>query len=63
MVNLKMIAIVAIVALVAFGGSMLVLPLDMKVTAQGNATGNQTGNYTDPSMAESGNVSGIFDLP
>jgi hypothetical protein len=63
MVNLKMIAIVAIAALVGLGGAALAFPMDLEVSAQGNETGNMTGNYTDSSLSESGNISGAFIHP
>jgi hypothetical protein len=63
MVNLKMIAIVAIAALVGFSGSTLAFPMDFEVSGQGNETGNMTGNLTDTSLSESGNISGAFVHP
>jgi len=61
MANIKMLALVVIVALIGLGAATLTTPAILEVSAQGNMTGNQTGNYTDTG---SGNVSGLgFNTP
>jgi hypothetical protein len=60
MANIKMLALVVIVALIGLGAATLTTPATLEVSAQGNMTGNQTGNYTETG---SGNISGVFQLP
>lgn len=66
MVNTKIIALVAILALAGSAASMLAIPaMITEVSAQGNMTGNMTGNYTEGGnmTAGSGNISGITNVP
>jgi hypothetical protein len=60
MANIKMLALVVIVALIGLGAATLTTPATLEVSAQGNMTGNQTGNYTETG---SGNISGVLNLP
>lgn len=60
MINVKLMALLAIVALAGIGLAVLAMPQTPEALAQDNMTaGNQTGNMTD---AGSGNISGVFDV-
>jgi len=66
MANTKIMALVAILALMGSAASALAVPaMITEVSAQGNMTGDMTGNYTEGGnmTAESGNVSGITFPP
>jgi hypothetical protein len=63
MANTKIMALVAILALIGSAASALAFPaMITEVSAQGNMTGSMMGNYTEKGgnmTAESGNISGI----
>jgi hypothetical protein len=70
MINTKIMALIAILALMGSAASALVVPaMITEVSAQGNMTGNMTGgmmgNYTEGGnmTAESGNISGLVNPP
>lgn len=66
MTSTKMMALIAILALMGSAASALVIPaMITEVSAQGNMTGNMTGNYTEGGnmTAESGNISDVPLLP
>jgi hypothetical protein len=62
MENIKMMALVVMVAFIGIGFAVAAIPLITEVSAQGNMTGNMTGNYTDTGGG-SGNISTLSLTP
>lgn len=67
MTKTKMMALIAVLAFIGSVASALALPtMITEVSAQGNMTGSMAGNYSDKGgnmTAESGNISGAVFLP
>jgi hypothetical protein len=62
MENIKMMALVVMVAFIGIGFAVPTMPLITEVSAQGNMTGNATGNYTDTD-GDAGNISSLSLTP